>query len=431
VKLLAWRLDVAHVDPLSTVVYTSSGNPKFPAGKLVTLDAISGHRDTGPTECPGRYAYALLPAVAKRVSMTGLPKLYSPVAAGVLGGDVRFEARLSAPLPWTVTVVDRLGHTVASGSGRGTVVDWTWSSRTAGTGAFVWTISAPGIRVATGTLGVSQTTPPASLSLTDVAASPAVLAPNADGTMSLVGISFTLGAAAEVDARLVDANGATVSTIFDAHRSAGTSTVRWDASGVPDGRYRIVLTADDASGTAVTAWADFVVDHTVAGLSTAPAVFSPNGDLIDDTTTISFLLARPAQVRLDVRSGSAVVATPFQGTLAAGANTLTWDGSTTGAPPADGVYTIVLTVTDALGDVPFSVPVTIDDSPPLLQLVTTTPLRFVLSEPAAVTFVVNGTTSIVRDEPAGVFALPAQGAVTSWWVRAQDGAGNVSAPLSG
>ena len=101
VRLLAWRLDIAHIDPLSTVAYTSGGNAKFPAGKVAVLRAISGHRDTGPTECPGNDAYALLPAIAKRVSLTGLPKLYSPAVSGSLGGAVRFQARLSSSLPWT------------------------------------------------------------------------------------------------------------------------------------------------------------------------------------------------------------------------------------------------------------------------------------------------------------------------------------------
>src|SRR5207302_6137864 len=100
VNLLAWRLDVAHVDPLSTVVYTSGGNFKFRSGKIVTLRAISGHRDTGPSECPGNRAYALLPAIAKRVSATGLPKLYAPTVAGALGGPVRFQGRLSSSLAW-------------------------------------------------------------------------------------------------------------------------------------------------------------------------------------------------------------------------------------------------------------------------------------------------------------------------------------------
>src|SRR4051794_31702404 len=58
VNLLAWRLDVAHVYPLSTVVYTSGGNAKFRSGRQVTLRAISGHRDTGPSECPGNGTYA-------------------------------------------------------------------------------------------------------------------------------------------------------------------------------------------------------------------------------------------------------------------------------------------------------------------------------------------------------------------------------------
>src|SRR5262249_60311575 len=103
VGLLAWRLDVAHVDPLSRVVYPSAGNFKFRPGKVVTLRAISGHRDTGPSECPGSRAYALLPGIAKRVAQTGLPKLYSPTVIGVLGGQVRFQARLSSTLAWTVT----------------------------------------------------------------------------------------------------------------------------------------------------------------------------------------------------------------------------------------------------------------------------------------------------------------------------------------
>src|SRR5262249_18214578 len=104
--VLAWRLDVAHVDPLSRVVYTSAGNSKFRAGKVVTLPAISGHRDTGPTDCPGNVAYALLPEIRSSVARIGLPKLYSPVVSGSLSSTVRFQARLSSPRAWTVTVTD-------------------------------------------------------------------------------------------------------------------------------------------------------------------------------------------------------------------------------------------------------------------------------------------------------------------------------------
>src|SRR5262249_11672470 len=44
VNLLSWRLDVAHVDPLSTLTYASGGNARFPSGTPVFLRAVSGHR---------------------------------------------------------------------------------------------------------------------------------------------------------------------------------------------------------------------------------------------------------------------------------------------------------------------------------------------------------------------------------------------------
>src|SRR3954454_23806507 len=45
-KLIAWRLDVAHVDPLSGTTFISGGNAKFPSGLPVSLRAVSGHRGT-------------------------------------------------------------------------------------------------------------------------------------------------------------------------------------------------------------------------------------------------------------------------------------------------------------------------------------------------------------------------------------------------
>src|SRR5439155_5142986 len=139
----------------------------------VTLRAISGHRDTGPSECPGSAAYALLPGIVRRVAATGLPKLYAPSVAGSIGGPVRFQARLSSALAWTVVVADRTGRTVANGNGTGLLVDWTWRSATVSKGTYTWTISAPEIRVATGTLG-GGSTPVPKLSLTNVVAQPGV-----------------------------------------------------------------------------------------------------------------------------------------------------------------------------------------------------------------------------------------------------------------
>jgi hypothetical protein len=424
VKLLAWRLDVAHVDPLSKVVYTSGGNPKWRAGKLVTLRAISGHRDTGPSECPGSGTYALLPSIAKRVSVTGLPKLYSPTAVGVLGGPIRFQARLSASLAWAVTIVDASGSTVATGRGTGTLVDWTWRSPSAA-GRYAWTIAAPGIRIASGTLGKGGSPPPTPFSLTNLLVAPSVIAPAADGSGGDTTVSFTLGGPAQVTAQTLDANGVPLGTVFDEQRLAGNNTFVWSAGALPDGRYRLAVTA--ASGTRhVTKAFDVVVDRTVTGLPAKLPAISPNGDGVSDTVSLAFTLTQNVPVRVDVEQGGAVLATPFQGQPGVGAHTVAWDGTANGAPLPDGRYLVVVSFTDALGDVQISIPLTIDTVPPVLTLVDLATLRFTLSEPATVTALVNQKTRIELTEPKGAFTLPVTGVVLQVSAEARDGAGNVS-----
>ena len=284
----------------------------------MTLRAISGHRDTGPSECPGNDAYALLPAIAKRVSLTGLPKLYSPTVAGALGGPVRFEARVSSALPWTVTIADQLGRTVASGPGRGPLVDWTWRAPAAGSGRFTWTIAAPGARPATGTIGVGRPVPPPALSLTNLATLPVVVAPAADGTGGTSTVTFTLGAPAIVTAQVLDQDGAACSRSPQPAMRRARTAFTWSAASVPDGRYLLAVTAK-AGTKSVTKTAPVTVDRTLSGLGPQPAVLSPNGDGIADSVTFSFELAQDVPVRLDIEQAGSVVTSPFQGELAAGA----------------------------------------------------------------------------------------------------------------
>jgi hypothetical protein len=432
VAVLAWRLDVAHVDPLSTVVYTSGGNAKFRSGKVVTLRAISGHRDTGPSECPGSVAYALLPGIAKRVSVTGLPKLYTPTVVGVLGGPVRFRARLSSSLAWTVKVVDQLGTVVASGTGRGTAVDWTWSSVGVGKGRYTWTISAPGIRPATGSLGIATAVPaPPAPSLTNLAGSPTVVTPSPDGTNDVMIVSFALGAPARVTATVLDATGALVLTVLDEQRTTGSNSFGWGAHVLSDGRYRLVVTAKSGAKT-VSRALDIVVDRTLAGLQAAPAVVSPNGDGVNDAATFSFTLSQPVFVRLDVVQAGIVVASPFQGQLPAGPQTLTWDGTGFGVPLFDGPYLATFTITDQLGQVQLTRPIGVDTRAPTLTLLDKAKLRFTLDEPATVTVLVNQRTRIVLGEPKGTFRIPfTEGAVAQVSAEAQDLAGNLSPVITG
>ena len=426
VKLLAWRLDVAHVDPLSFVPTISGGNPRFPAGSPVTLRAISGHRDTYYTECPGNALYAQLPAIAAAVARTGLPKLYAPVAQVVEPGFVRFTVQLSSLVRWTVTVKDALGNVVGTGTGTGAKIDWSWSEPSAG--PFGWTITAAGARPASGAIGQLTGAPPAPL--LSALAAPAVAAPAPDGSGGAVHATFTLGRPALVTAQLLDASGTALPVLLGQQLDAGPQAFDWDASAVPDGRYRLVVTAKPSAGKAATSSLDLVVDRTLTGYATVSPAISPNGDGVLDSESFSFTLAASVPLRLEIQQGGVVLATVFSDRIGPGPQVLAWNGQdANGVPLPDGAYQAVATFTDALGDVSVSLPLTVDTTPPVLTLVNPQTLRFMLSEPATVTLLVNGQT-VVKVELAGGFNVPPPKAgVQTVSAVAQDAAGNSSQPV--
>ena len=416
VKLLAWRLDLAHADPLSTVTRISNGNPRYPAGREVTLRAISGHRDTGPTTCPGTGIYTQLPSIARAVAATGLPKLYSPVVTGDVGGPVRFRARLSASLPWTVTVTDPLGTIVGSGSGTGRSVDWTWDASAAAPGVYSWAIESAGARPATGTVG-------APLTVTNVTVEPVVLSPNGDGRNDAVTVAYRLRRAAVVTTTLVDATGATVATFFTGYRTAGRHTFRWDGSGVADGRYRIVVSARRAQAAAAV-----LVDRTLARFTATPPAFSPNGDGRSDSTVLGFTLASPAKVVVQILRAGRLVTTLGGLQLQPGPQQLTWDGTAAGKRVADGTYRAVVKATDSLATLVQSASLVVDTKAPVLRLVSLQKLSFWLSEAATVTASLDGQ-QVVKAAKRGFFRLAHSGPVKTLTATAQDAAGNLSATV--
>ncbi len=158
--LLAWRLDVGHLDPATLRSITSGGNGRHPAATPVTLRSVSGHRDTDFTACPGDHLYPALDGVAVGAAAIGLPKLYDPSVEGTVGALVRITARLSEELPWAVTITDVNGVAVAQGGGLGSTVDWTWDATSAAGGVFGYAITAgDAVRPATG-LVVEPPPPP-------------------------------------------------------------------------------------------------------------------------------------------------------------------------------------------------------------------------------------------------------------------------------
>jgi hypothetical protein len=417
VSLIAWRLDLAHVDPLSKVVRISSGNPKYPAGRAATLNAISGHRDVYPTSCPGASLYAQLPSIRTAVSQTGLPKLYSPVVTGVLGGPVRFRARLSGRVTWTVTVRDATGAVVASGTGTGTAVDWTWDASAAAAGRYTWAITAPNMRTADGSFGNA----PVPLSLQQVRVTPVIVSPNADGHGDLAKVTYQLSTAATVTATVYDALGRQVASLFSGRRAAGKQVLSWSPEALPDGWYTLTLTAA-AAGKQVQTSTRFWVDRTLAGVAMTARTLSPNGDGRLDTVGLSFRLTEPAHVEVFVFKGPQLVATLLEQDLPAGPGRLSWNGS--GLP--DGRYTLTVNATDALLTVTQSFPVQIDRKAPVLRLVSLTPLAFRMSEPGQLLLVVNGRRRHVTVKRAGLVRVYSPSTARTLSAYAVDRAGNRS-----
>ena len=78
-NLLSWKLGLHRVDPRRSVQVTSAGSSRFPAGTVVTLSTISGHRDASLTACPGNNAYALLPQLRVDVQRAQLASPPDPL----------------------------------------------------------------------------------------------------------------------------------------------------------------------------------------------------------------------------------------------------------------------------------------------------------------------------------------------------------------
>jgi len=385
-QVLAWRLDLAHVDPLSLVTWRSSGNPRFPTGVPVVLRAVSGHRDTGFTDCPGNALYAQLPQIAKDVAALGGPKIYSPMATQAGEAQTRFTAKLSASVPWTVTITGSSGEPVAQGSGTGTRVDWTWDASAAPPGRYTWSIAADGARSATGQLGAT-----AGLVLQKAAAAPAAVAPGETTT-----ISYTLTAPATVTANLVSAAGLVLSNLLNAPKPAGSQTLQFTPPpGLLNGSYTIALTATAAART-VSATIPFTVDDILTGLTSV----GPE---------LHFTLTRlPLSLMFQVLRGSQVIATPPVPGLAVGPQTLTWD---TAVP--DGTYTLAVTVVDDATTFTRSVDVTVDRTPPKVTALSYRNLRFRVSEPSALTLFA-GTQRYTR--------VLHKAATTQFWLRTKPAA---------
>jgi hypothetical protein len=111
-KIVAYKLAAYGRDPMGWTDVKSEGSDKFPAGKVVTLPVIDGHRDTNDTACPGRNLYAQLGNIRA-------------ATAGVISA-----ATLKLKTPYQVKGRPILGHTLTAFDGtfkpRSATVSYQW-----------------------------------------------------------------------------------------------------------------------------------------------------------------------------------------------------------------------------------------------------------------------------------------------------------------
>jgi hypothetical protein len=421
-QLLAWKLDLAHIDPLSFVSWSSGGNPRFPAGVAAQLRAISGHRDTNFTECPGNSLYAQLPQIARDVAALGGPKVYAPLASGKLGGPIRFSAHLSVALPWTVTVTDPSGTVAAQGTGTGSVVDWTWDATAASVQKYTWTIATPGARSASGAIGAGSV----ALAVQNAAATASLLSPGGDPIDDTTTVAYTLTTSATVTATFSDPDGTVLSTLFAQPKPAGAQSFTFTATpGLTPGAYSIQIAAVSAAGKIASATVPLVIDDTLDAFASTPQVFSAAKSA---AVALTFTLNRaPVSTQFTVLRGSEVVANPPNSIAATGPQTLTWDGTLDdGTTAPDGDYTLSLAITDQYTSFVRTALVTLDSTAPKIVVLSYRTMKFRLSEPVTLTLVV-GTSRYSR-----TLKKPA---TTTFWLKrkprayrlvATDAAGNVS-----
>ena len=154
-RLLAWKLDVHHVPAVGTVVMTSGGSTRYPAGRNVTLNRISGHRDTSQTSCPGAKTYYQLDSIRSAVRSLGLPKIYLPTRNGAFvrpNGDTRNEtvaitASFSQTLRWVLDIKTLDGLLLRRYTGSGPSMNAAWDGKTStgevpGSGVVRYVLSA-------------------------------------------------------------------------------------------------------------------------------------------------------------------------------------------------------------------------------------------------------------------------------------------------
>jgi len=220
------------------------------------------------------------------------------------------------------------------------------------------TITAPSV-LSTGTQAAAwgitiDTTPPV---LAGAAVNRTLFSPNGDGRLDDLTLTATATGAVRWQVAVAPlAAGVPGTTVRTITGTGAAVSATWDGRGdggavLPDGAYRLTLTATDAAGNAASLTFDVTLDTAppVVTASLTNTSFSPNGDGWADTTALTWKAGELATGTLELLHGSSVVRSWPVASAAAG--TISWDGRDAhGRGVSDGRYIFRLTVQDAAGN---------------------------------------------------------------------------------
>jgi len=398
-RLVAWKLDVHHVDPQGRATLVCGYGQKYATGQSVAFPVIAGHRDANYTDCPGGKLYTQLPAIRKAVAAMGQPKIYGFNVAGAYfspdGDGVRDKAEVdftvSEAADWSIEFRKPSGDVVWRMSGQGSSAAATWSGkdeegRDLPDGTYTLVAAAKSARgeARPATMDVHIDTTPPRLESAEVAPSP--FSPNGDGHADSTKVRFVPGESGTARVSVIGDGDEVLRRLTD-WRAVGTSaqSVTWDGRisegaklvAAPEGLIAVEIATRDPAGNSAMARRTVVVDRTLGFPKVSPQTCSPNGDGARDTVAVAFKLTRRADVTLALVRGEDVLRTIKAGELAAGAQSVTWDGKVAGGAYADsGKYNLRVTAHGSIGVTSVSEAVTVDRFAP----------RFTVPATASATF---------------------------------------------
>ncbi len=392
-KLTSYVLEILGAEAPGTVVRTWKGTTGL--AETYTWDGLaSGAATTGPKAADGRYLARLrvsyqngdvaetqtpvfvLDTQAPTIKASASPLLFSPNGDGRLD-SVAISQDSSTEEAWTGSIVDSAGQLVRSYAWKGQAQDLSWDGTDeAGNpvkdGAYRYLVQATdaaGNKASAELPGITVDNRPTQVFLT---ASETGISPNGDAFKDSLYFSPIVNLREGISSwRLSIANKAGAEIRAFTGASEVPARIDWDgkdAKGqVQEGEFVASLTVDYAKGDKPMAkTGSMVVDVTgpAVRLSTAPALFSPDNDGIDDELRFGISVADSSDIvdwRLDINETSVVEGGAKAkerlfiswGGKGVPAPSIAWDGRSAKGELVEAAtdYPWVFVIKDALGNV--------------------------------------------------------------------------------